>query len=87
VVRGKNLRLTHDLPRGHAQSSQNTNMIKSELVQRISDQNSLLYQRDVERLINAINMVTQQNSSGYANWERRLPSKRRRYRDLPRLDR
>jgi hypothetical protein len=23
----------------------------------------------------------QQNSSGYANWERRLPSKRRRYRN------
>jgi integration host factor subunit beta len=36
------------------QSSQNTNMIKSELVQRISDQNSRLYQRDVEKIINAI---------------------------------
>jgi integration host factor subunit beta len=30
------------------------NMIKSELVQRISDQNPHLYQRDVENIINAI---------------------------------
>jgi integration host factor subunit beta len=30
------------------------NMIKSELVQRISDQNPHLYQRDVENIVNAI---------------------------------
>jgi integration host factor subunit beta len=34
--------------------SEGATMIKSELVQRISDQNPHLYQRDVENIINAI---------------------------------
>ncbi len=35
-------------------------MIKSELVQRIADQNSHLYQRDIEKIVNAIlNEITE----------------------------
>jgi len=40
-------------------------MIKSELVQKISDENPHLFQRDVERLVNTIfNEITNAMSSG-----------------------
>ncbi|WP_175556916.1 integration host factor subunit beta [Shimia gijangensis] len=38
----------------HARLGRHQNMIRSELIQKIADENPHLYQRDVERIVNTI---------------------------------
>ncbi|WP_299351608.1 integration host factor subunit beta [uncultured Shimia sp.] len=38
----------------HARPGRQKNMIRSELIQKIADENPHLYQRDVERIVNTI---------------------------------